>query len=111
MDFGIQRGKQKHKIAFQLAIHIKFLKQAESDDVYKNVCILGKIISKGTEKYLSQNQGNDDLWQEGKGHNYGEHANDPWGASHEIGMCVICISFHFLGKYTYPEKEAGLDMV
>lgn len=28
MDFGIPRGKQKHKVAFQLAIHIKFLKQA-----------------------------------------------------------------------------------
>lgn len=60
---------------------------------------------------MSQNQGNDDLGQEGKGHNYGEHANDPWGASNEIGMCVMCISFCFLSIYTYPELETGLNMV
>ena len=79
-----------------LASHIKFPKRAELDKGYRDAYIISKIISKGTGKYLSQNQVNGDLQKEVEDHDYGDHTKGVWGAVNEAGADILGISWVYI---------------
>lgn len=96
---------------FILAIHTKFPKQAELDDGYRDANIVGKVTSRSTEKHLSQNQGNGDLWKEREDHDCGEHTDAPCGASNDIVGTTVYILLLLGYIYTFRKgNRVGFSM-